>query len=215
MPKTKTARGRLDRDRILSVAIEFADAHGIDKLNMRVLATQLDSAVMSLYTYVRNKEELLDAMVSSVALEIRQPDAHQPWREAVTEIAHSAFKTFYRHPWVNGLWARSASPAKLAHQESILRVLREAGFSVELACRGYHAITMHTIGFTMQALDLPRDAPSLKAAAEAFLAKADTENIPYFVEHMRHHARHPEIDGAFSFALDFILDGLEKLLEEA
>ena len=213
MPRPKTTRSRLDRERILAAAIEFADAHGIDKLNMRVLATQVGSAVMSLYTYVKSKDDLLDGMVDAVASEIRRPDPRQPWRDAIAEIASSAFRAFYRHPWVNSLWAKSRSPAKLAHQEAILRVLREAGFSVPLACRGYHAITTHTIGFTMQALDFPRDATAVKATAESFLAEADAESIPYLVEHVRYHAQHAEKQGAFTFSLDLILDGLERLLE--
>lgn len=213
--KKETTKTRLSRDRILQVAIQFADANGIGKLNMRSLAKELGSPVMSLYTHLLNKDELLDGMVDSVADEIFVPIQDQPWREAIAEIAASAFKTFYRHPWVIGLWNTAGSPAKMAHQESILRVFREAGFSVKLACRGYHAITMHTTGFTMQALDFPRDAKSMKAAASTFLSEADPKMIPYFIEHVKYHQDHPEPDGEFEFVLDMILNGLEKLLEES
>ena len=105
-------------------------------------------------------------------------------------------------------------PSKMAHQESILRVLREAGFSVRLACRGYHAVTMHAVGFTMQALDFPGNAEEMKGAAEWFLEEADAGQIPYFVEHVRYHQEHPEPDGEFEFVLDMILDGLSRLLDE-
>ena len=215
MPKkADTPNDRLSRNRIIEAAIEFADTNGINKLNMRVLAKQLGSAAMSLYTHIENKDKLLEGMVDVVASEIAASTQDQLWREAISEIAVSAHRTFYRHPWVNGLWATAASPAKMEHQEAILGVLREAGFSVKLACRGYHAITMHTIGFTMQALDFPHDAKSMKAAASTFLAEVDTDRIPYFVEHVRYHQEHPEPDGEFEFVLDMILDGLEKLLEE-
>lgn len=212
--RKKVQSNRLSRERILAVAIEFADANGLDKLNMRNLAKQLGSPVMSLYTYTENKDALREGMVDIVASEIVIPTRDQLWRDALTEIAVSAFRTFYRHPWAIGLWATAGGQAKMEHQESILRVLREAGFSVKLACRGYHAITMHTVGFTMQALDLPRDAASMQAAAETFLAEADPKKIPYFFEHVRYHQEHPEPDGEFEFVLDMILDGLEKLLED-
>ncbi len=55
----------------------------------------------------------------------------------------------------------------------------------------------------------------MKAAAGAFLAEADVNRIPYFVEHVTYHQEHPEPDGEFEFVLDMILDGLERLLEEA
>lgn len=212
--KANGPNDRLNRDRILGVATGFADANGIGKLNMRMLAKQLGSPVMNLYTYIKNKDELLEGMVDIVASEIAMPDQDQPWREAITKISVSAHRTFYRHAWVNSLWATAISPAKMEHQESILRVLREAGFSAKLACRGYHAVTMHTIGFTMQALDFPRDATSMKAAAGSFLADADTKKTPYFVEHVKYHREHPEPDGEFEFVLTMILDGLEKFLEE-
>jgi AcrR family transcriptional regulator len=213
--KKKKPADRLSRKRILEAAIEFADENGIGKLNMRTLATQLDSAVMSLYTYVQNKDELLDGMVDVVAAEIIIPTEDQHWRDAITDIALSAFRTFYRHAWVNSLWSTAASPAKMEHQESILRVFRRAGFTVKLSCRGYHAITMHTIGFTMQALDFPRGSKSMKAAARTFLSDADPKRIPYFIEHVKYHQAHPEPDGEFEFVLDMILDGLETLLEDA
>jgi hypothetical protein len=108
-------------------------------------------------------------------------------RAAITpEMAVSAHETFMKHPWVNALWSkRGPGPEKLAHMEAILRVLREGGFSVDQACRGYHAVTMHTLGFTLQALDFPIDSTNMKAAATAFLESADTEAIPYVVEHVQ------------------------------
>ncbi len=216
MPKSRKAQAsKVDRDRVLEAAIKFADRYGLGKLNMRKLASELNAPVMTLYTYIQNKDELLEMMVECVAAEITVPASSTPWREAMEEIAVSAMRTFYRHSWVLSLWSTTAGAAKMAHQESILRVLREAGFSVRYACRGYHAVTMHTIGFAMQALDLPRDAKSMKAAAGAFLAEADPNAIPYFIEHIKHHQDHPEPDGEFEFVLDMILDGLEKHLEEA
>jgi len=205
----------LNRERILSAAIEFAEHNGLGKLNMRSLAKQLNSPVMSIYTYIENKDALLEGMVEVVAREIVIPPPTQPWRDAVTEISVSAFKMFLRHPWVNSLWSTAGGPAKMNHQESILRVFRVAGFSVKLACRGYHAITMHAVGFALQVLDFPRDGSSMKAAAEAFLDQADPVVLPYFVEHVRYHQENPEPDGEFEFVLNMILDGLERFLEDA
>ena len=72
---------------------------------------------------------------------------------------------------------------------------------------------MHTLGFTLQALDFPIDSTNMKAAATAFLESADTEAIPYFVEHVQHHLDNPEPGDEFVFMLDLILDGLERSLQ--
>ena len=182
---------------------------------MRTVAGILDAGVMSVYHYVANKDDLLDGMVELVAGEIRLPEEGQPWRPALLDIIVSAHETFMKHPWVNALWSkRGPGPMKLAHMEAILRVLREGGFSVEQACRGYHAVTMHTLGFTLQALDFPIDSTNMKAAATAFLESADVDAIPYFVEHVQHHIDDPEPGDEFVFMLDMILDGLERDLNE-
>lgn len=113
-------------------------------------------------------------MVDLVASQIKVPPQDKYWRKNITEIALTADETFYEHSWVISLWSSSGGPAKMQHEESILRGLREAGVSVALACRGSHAITMHIIGFTAQAVDFPRDAKEVMAAAAGFLAHADT-----------------------------------------
>jgi len=213
--KPNTASIPLSRDRVLNAAIKFADSNGIEKLNMRSLADQLNSPVMTLYTYVENKEQLIKGMVDCVASEMVAQSLDKPWRGAITDLALVANETFYKHPWALRLWASVGGPAKLQYEESILRVLREAGFSVALACRGYHAITMHVIGFTTQAIGYPRNTAAMKAAAASFLAHADSNEIPYFVEHVQHHFDYPESEGVFEFTLNMILDGLEKHLEKS
>ena len=206
----------LTRERVLSAAVAHADERGLEGLNMRVLAKALGSGVMSIYNHVENKDDLLDGMVEIVVGEITVPEPGTPWREAILEIAISGRRALMRHPWAAAhWWSRKTGPAKLGHQESILRVLREAGHPVALACLGYHAVTMHLVGFSLQAQDLPGDARSMKAAAASFLRESDPEQIPYFTEHVRHHLDHPEPANEFVVVLDMVLDGLERALEEA
>jgi AcrR family transcriptional regulator len=215
MAKAQSKKRLLTRRRILRAAVSFADKNGLEALNMRVIAGQLGAGVMSLYNHVATKDDLIDGMVDLVAAEIPQPSNEEDWRAATFEIAVSAQKVLMKHVWVSALWSsRGRGPAKLAHLESILRVLRKAGFPVGLACRAYHAITMHIVGFTLQAGDFPSNAKQMKAAGRAFLSAADPEQIPYFTEHVRYHVEHPEPGNAFVFALEMILDGLGSNLEE-
>ena len=201
----------LTRERVIQKAIAHADVHGIEKLNMRMLAGRLKCGVMSLYNHVANKDDLFDGMIEVVASEIVVPAPDQDWWPAISEIAVSTRKALFRHRWAAGLWWRgNPGPNKLAHLESILRVLREGGFSVELACRGYHALSMHTIGFALQTADFPTSAKAMAAAARDFLSSVNPEEIPWFAEHIRHHMEHPEPSNEFSIVLDMILDGLEK-----
>ena len=60
----------LSKQRVVSESIRLADSEGVDKLSMRRLADELGAGVMSLYYYVANKDELLDAMIDVVYDEI-------------------------------------------------------------------------------------------------------------------------------------------------
>jgi AcrR family transcriptional regulator len=55
------------RSQVVAAAIAVADADGLDALTMRRLASELGAGVMSLYTYVRDKDELVDLMVEQVS----------------------------------------------------------------------------------------------------------------------------------------------------
>ena len=211
-------REKLNRQTILQAAVTYADQHGTDRLSMRVLAGELGCGAMSLYNHVANKDDLFDAMVEAVAGEIELPPALvSDWKQALRETAMSAQDALARHPWVIPFWSnRKLGPAKLQHMESILRVLREAGFSVPLACRAYHAITMHIAGFTFQQQDFPiKGEAQVKDAAANFMRDFADHDIPYFMEHVQHHLSDQHTDDDFAFMLDLILDGLERLKKSA
>src|SRR5690349_8723742 len=68
-PDTKR-RTQLTRERVVAAGIELADREGIDSISMRRLAQELGVEAMSLYTHVRNKDDLLDGMVDAVIAKI-------------------------------------------------------------------------------------------------------------------------------------------------
>ena len=94
---------RLGRAELASVAIRVADTEGIDAVSMRRIATELDVGTMTLYHYVRTKDELLALMVDELLQEVVVPaDAEAPadWRAAMTVIARRSRDSLRRHPWV-------------------------------------------------------------------------------------------------------------------
>jgi AcrR family transcriptional regulator len=56
----------LSKQRVVVEAVRLADLEGVDGLSMRRLAGALGAGAMSLYHYVANKDELLDAMIDIV-----------------------------------------------------------------------------------------------------------------------------------------------------
>src|SRR3954454_20092297 len=96
-------RERLSRERVLTAAIALADASGLNALTMRKLGEALSVEAMSLYKYVANKSDLLDAMVDVVFSEIELPTADGAWRSAMHQRANSVREVLGRHQWAIGL----------------------------------------------------------------------------------------------------------------
>ncbi len=102
-PEPTARRPRLSRQTIAATAAHIADTEGFDALSMRRLAAELDSGTMTLYHYVRTKDELLALVVDHVMGELLQPpDQPMPanWRDALVGIAARTRAALERHPWI-------------------------------------------------------------------------------------------------------------------
>ena len=64
---------RFNRDDIAAAAIRIADGEGFEAVSMRRLAAELDAGTMSLYHYVRTKDELLTLVVDALLGEVVLP----------------------------------------------------------------------------------------------------------------------------------------------
>jgi AcrR family transcriptional regulator len=203
---------------VLRAALALADEHGIASLSMRRLGQQLGVEAMSLYNHVANKDDILDGIVDLVVSEIEVPASDAEWRSAMRRSAISAHDAMQRHPWANTIMiSAGVRSARLRYMESVLRRLREAGFSPEMTHHAYHALDSHIVGFAMWQAGyaaLPRDLSDL--AAE-FLRQVPASDYPYLVEHVEQHLAETGADGVseFEFGLDLILDGLERMRDTA
>jgi AcrR family transcriptional regulator len=90
------------RTDIARAAIEIADSEGFDAVSMRRVAQKLDAGTMTLYHYVRNKDELIALMSDSIMGEILVPaeELSDDWRTALTQIATRTRDIFARHRWI-------------------------------------------------------------------------------------------------------------------
>jgi AcrR family transcriptional regulator len=209
------ARNRLSRERVLRAAIELADREGIEALSMRRLGLKVGVEAMSLYNHVRNKEDVLNGMVDAVFSEIDLPAGDAAWSTAMRQRAISARQALLRHPWAIGLMESRVQPgpATLRHHDSVLRNLRTAGFSVEMAAHAYSMLDSYIYGFTLNELSLPLDSSrQIAEVAENILRENPAGEYPYLMEMAVEHAMKPGYDygDEFEYGLDLILDGLKR-----
>lgn len=202
--------------------MELADREGIDSLTMRKLGEHLDAGPMSVYYYVANKHALLDGMVDVVFGEIEVPSAEMDWKQALRRRAISTREVLRRHPWALGRMeaTRSPGPNDLRLHDAVLRCLREAGFSVEMAVQAYSVQDAYIYGFALQERTLAfgtRDEFAQTARKRVKEVETRVEDAarmyPYLAEVVGGYIAKQGYNAAeaFEFGLEVILDGLEKL----
>ena len=170
--RTAEARAALSRERVVDAAIALADASGsFESLTMRRLGDELGTSAMSLYYYVPNKEDLVDAMIDVVFGEIDA--AHDRRRLAQRDAAAGALHargaaTATAGPSATWRAAQTPGPASLRLHDAVLGCLREAGFSIEATVYAYSVQDAYIYGFALQERSLPfDDAEGGAAVAEA------------------------------------------------
>jgi AcrR family transcriptional regulator len=213
----KSAKSPLSRETVVEAGVALARRDGIESLTMRKLAQELDAGAMSLYHYVRDKEELLDAMVDVVFAEIELPTTDVDWRTAMRRRAHSTREALNRHRWAVGLMESRLTPgiASIRLHNAVLGCLREAGFSLEQTVQAYSVQDAYIYGFALQEKSIPFESAEESTAVAEDHARQFAElqeAFPHLAEVVGGHVAEVGYDFAQSFedGLDLILDALER-----
>ncbi len=223
----------------MAAGIALADRVGLDGVSMRRLAQELGVNPMSLYHHVQDKDALLTAMVDAVVEQITPDDdvAHPAWTDEVRSLLLAARTVMLRHPWaVRVLQAAGPpSPATMRQLDRVLAAMRRGGCSVTLAHHALHLLGSRVLGFsqdlfvedrsaapTPTADATPMAGPTLEAgptpeadAGRAVQFQVWAQTYPYVVELARAASHEGGLGGCddeveFAFALDVLLDGLER-----
>ncbi len=206
----------LSKQRVVAEAVRLADREGVEGLSMRRLADALGAGAMSLYHYVANKDELLDAMVDVVFSEIEPPPEGSDWQSAMRRESESARQVLARHPWAISLMESRTTPgpANLRHREAVTGCLRRAGFSVPMATHANWLLNGYVYGYALQVASLPFDtADELAEMTEnIYLPQLPPDEFPYLNESAAALvAAGYDPAEEFTFGLDLILAALEDL----
>lgn len=208
-------RPRLNRERVLQAGIALADEAGIEALSMRKLGEQLAVEAMSLYKHVANKDDLLDGMVDDVFAEIDKAADDRNWRATMRRRAVSVRQVLKRHPWALPLMQSRTNPgpSTLSNLDSLIGVLRGAGFSIVLTAHALSVIDAYIYGFAIQEKALPFDTEERSTeVVQQILVAMPVGEWPHLVEFSREHVLKPGYDYGqeFEWGLDLVLDGLER-----
>lgn len=213
MAKSPKPRDPLSRERILAAAVELADSDGLAAVSMRRLSARLGVEAMSLYYHVRNKRDLMGAILERVLGELELPPPGTPWKAALRTISLSAHAVLDRHRWAASLLMTPGadSATRGRWMESVLASLAAAGLPPGLADHAYHALDSYVVGFTLWQSSIPYSAAELQDLAREYLASMPVDELPHTAAHVRWHLESAGGEGrrAFESGLDMFLDGLE------
>ena len=123
-------RPRFSREQIAAAALRIADAEGFEAVTMRRLAADLEAGTMTLYNYVRTKDDLVALMHDAIMGEVLIPPGEMPagWRPALAEIARHTRAALVRHPWsLASLQEAQFGPNAMRHFEQYLAAVAGTG----------------------------------------------------------------------------------------
>lgn len=215
-------RTPLNRERVLQAAVDLADREGIDALSMRRLGGELGVEAMSLYNHVAGKEDILDGMVDLVVDEIDPATEDEDWKHALRSRILSARRVMLRHPWASSVITsrKEASPVMMKYMDSVGGMMMAGGFSVDLMHHAFHALGSRVLGFSQELFD--DSSPDVDPDQMALMARqmaAEFPNIVAVMDQIQHDDASVVGSGCddqweFEFALDLMLDGLERMREQ-
>jgi AcrR family transcriptional regulator len=223
-PGSRGPRAELDVDRIVSVAVDIANADGLGAVSMARVARDLGFTTMSLYRHVANKDELLQLMWNASARDIHDFELEgDTWRERLMSWAVVQRRVIEENIWIVQLPMATPpmSPTSLAWVELGLEAMAELDVPDYAKIRAIGLISQHALIDARMAFDERRG----KALAEESGVETDYGALvreladPEIYPHLTRIALgDPPADFAaddpqaeYAFDVTIILDGLEAL----
>ncbi|MEV7622991.1 TetR/AcrR family transcriptional regulator C-terminal domain-containing protein [Actinoplanes sp. NPDC089786] len=218
---------RVSVDEVIRAGIEVADEEGLTAFSMRKVADRLGLKLMSIYTYVPGRSELVGLMVDEVTGEQQLPELGGSLRERITAMARQQWDECHRHPWLLQVeesrpWI---GPNISDRYEWQLSAIEGAGFTdLEMD----QVVTL-VVGFAAQSARASIAASRAVESSGISDAQWWEVNAPV-LERVMPGDRYPlsgrvgtaagleynavgDPDRSFRFGLDRIIDGLEELLD--
>ena len=150
-PAPGERRPRFSREQIAAAALKIADEDGFSAVTMRRVATALDAGTMSLYHYVRTKDELVTLMDDAVMGELLVNEVPADWREALAALARRARAAYERHPWaINSLASSQGGPNGMRHAEQTLAAVASLPLSPVTRFELTALVDDYVVGFVLR-----------------------------------------------------------------
>ncbi|HEY4411040.1 MAG TPA: TetR/AcrR family transcriptional regulator C-terminal domain-containing protein [Acidimicrobiia bacterium] len=209
VPERGRRSRRLTLEQVVDAAAEVIREDGFDGLTMRRLAERCGVGVMTLYGYVRTKEEILGAVSDRFLADLELPPASaSSWQAQVAVVFRSVHEEWLAHPELAQIAVAQPIDSLAAYRgaEVVLGALRRAGFGPEEAVDAFEVLVCFTAGFTLRQLAFDKPATSAPKRLRR-LAGLPGDDFPNIVELAPVFAART-VQRRFDDALEVVLRGL-------
>lgn len=161
-PDETSGRVRLSRRAIADAALELIDEQGVAVASLRAVAARMGYEPMSLYHYIRSRDDLLDAVVDRVVDELDDDTKvlSRPthgWQDYLSRLAYGIRRYALGHPHAFPVVATRPSQApwinpplrSLRWIESVIEALTGEGFTDEQVLFVYRSFNSFLLGFLL------------------------------------------------------------------
>ena len=144
--RDRPAKEALSRTLIVETGLRILDEDGMDALTMRRVGQELDTGAASLYVYVKNRDDLLDAMLDRALGDVDFPPLDEgTWQERLTTIIERTIDAMGRHDQLAlvALGAIPTSPNALRILDNLIAALMNTGLDKETISFAVDLLYLH------------------------------------------------------------------------
>jgi AcrR family transcriptional regulator len=168
---------KVSLEALVDAAADIADTDGIDAVTMRRLAERCGVGVMTIYGYIRTKEELLAALAERYLAEIELPDPSMRWQDQLVTLYCSVREVMLKHPTLVPIIANQRLDTRSAYRgaEVVCGALRAARMSDRDVITSFATLTSFTVG------SVQRELAAMDSAARPGLDSLPIGEFPHVV----------------------------------
>lgn len=211
-PRKRGRPAQLSRQQIVDVALALLRAKPRQALTMQTLASALDTAPMSLYTHVRNRKDLMQAISDTVLRQVHFEVDEQDWRATISNWAHAVRQQFLAYPFLSSLMQDGlGTPAAwLELSNPLLQALNQAGLRGEQLADAQRWVSRVVTGSVLMELILPAVVPGELAEVKNALQQMPEQSRTTWLEILPALGQRSD-DDVFDYTLARTLDAVASL----
>jgi AcrR family transcriptional regulator len=162
-------RARFTIEEVQAAALGIVDRDGLGALSMRTLGAALGTGPMTLYNYVKDRDELEELVAEAVIADMQLPCRCDDWADEVRVVAGAMWDGVRRHPNAVPLvlTRRTVSASSYGSAERLVEALASTGLADGELLAAFRAVLALIMGSVQVELAGPLASGHELAAAAA------------------------------------------------